>query len=237
MIRNGGDEYLIWWREESKQILRVVTLCRYSTEVRISFANDQPHQPIYHESFRYIRLAQITDDLFDAYRNMYLALELLVSTISSKARQESERNWLKRVIGSSPDYCTERRIVEEIYKVRCDLFHAKKNEMYILPQKSLDDRKRVSDSLNHLSVLVFKMLRKLHNVGRQTGWSLSSINEYYIEQSEKIFIILSDDDTLFDANETIDSPTFKNSVRMTTRYDYDLSEKNWLFWVHGDKHS
>lgn len=126
LIRNGGDEYLIWWREESKQILRVVTLCRYSTEVRISFANDQPPQPIYHESFRYIRLAQITDDLFDAYRNMYLALELLVSTISPKARQESERNWLKRVIGSSPDYCTERRIVEEIYKVRCDLFHAKK---------------------------------------------------------------------------------------------------------------
>lgn len=100
--------------------------------------------------------------------------------------------------------------------------------MYILPQKSLDDRKRVFDSLNHLSVLVFKMLRKLHNVGRQTGWSLSSINEYYIEQSEKIFIILSDDDTLFDANETIDSPTFKNSVRMTTRYDYDLSEKNFV---------
>ncbi|MBD2187269.1 hypothetical protein [Pseudanabaena mucicola] len=228
-IKNGDDEYLVWWRsEESEQILRVVTLCRWSIEVSISFATEQTQKPIYHESFRYIRLAQITDDLFDAYRNMYLALEILVSTISPIARKESEKNWLKRVISSSPDYFTEQRIIEEIYKIRCDLFHAKKNKIYILPQKSLDDRKRVSDGLNHLSTLVFKVLRKSQNVRRKTGGIVSSLNEYYSKQSEKMFIILSDDDTPFNANETIDSPTFKSSVKMITRYDYDLSEQNFV---------
>jgi|688.fasta_scaffold127942_2 hypothetical protein len=243
-IRNGDDEYLIWWREESEQILRVVTLYRYSNSMKVSFglANDQPPpKPIYHESFRYIRLAQITDDLFDAYRNMYLALELLVSTISpirkdiptknGKVKKETETEWLIRVIGSSPDYFTERKTVEEIYKIRCDLFHAKENKMYKLPQKNLDDRKTVSDGLNDLSILVFKLLRKLQNVGRETGWIFPFMSDHIIKLSEKTFIIVSDDDSSIDVRETIDSPTFRNSVKMITKYDYDLSERDFVVFL------
>jgi hypothetical protein len=186
-------------------------------------------------------LAQITDDLFDAYRNMYLALELLVSTISpirkdiptknGKVKKETETEWLIRVIGSSPDYFTERKTVEEIYKIRCDLFHAKENKMYKLPQKNLDDRKTVSDGLNDLSILVFKLLRKLQNVGRETGWIFPFMSDHIIKLSEKTFIIVSDDDSSIDVRETIDSPTFRNSVKMITKYDYDLSERDFVVFL------
>jgi hypothetical protein len=36
----------------------------------------------WHESMRYFRLAQVTDDLFDAYRNLYLALVSLLTKLA-----------------------------------------------------------------------------------------------------------------------------------------------------------
>jgi hypothetical protein len=36
--------------------------------------------PEHHIGFRFFRLAQVTDDLYDAYRNMYLAFEVLLSS-------------------------------------------------------------------------------------------------------------------------------------------------------------
>jgi hypothetical protein len=44
--------------------------------------------PRHHIAFRFFRLAQTSDDLFDAYRNMYLAFEALLSTKHPKPAAE-----------------------------------------------------------------------------------------------------------------------------------------------------
>ena len=43
-----------------------------------------PPEPIWNESFRYYRLSQSSTDLFEAYRNLFLALEALLNPICPK---------------------------------------------------------------------------------------------------------------------------------------------------------
>ena len=50
----------------------------------------------HHIGFRYYRLAQSTEDLYDGFRNMYLAFEVLLSSKYPKARDEQEIEWLER---------------------------------------------------------------------------------------------------------------------------------------------
>src|SRR5664279_4158410 len=78
------------------------------TEVRDAQGNIIPPPPrstFWHESFRYYRLSQTTDDLFDAYRNVYLALESVLSTISPQKVNaatgriaEQEGQWFERAL-------------------------------------------------------------------------------------------------------------------------------------------
>jgi hypothetical protein len=64
----------------------------------------EPNPLVWHESFRYFRLSQITDDLFDAYRNAYLALESVLSSIAPQPTNpagkvtEREGDWFKRAL-------------------------------------------------------------------------------------------------------------------------------------------
>ena len=75
---------------------------------------DPPRATKWHESFRYLRLSQATDDLFDAYRNAYLALESILSTITPQKSKgpgkagESEGQWLKRAL-TKADTMTDLR--------------------------------------------------------------------------------------------------------------------------------
>lgn len=57
-----------------------------------------PAEPIWNESFRYYRLSQSSTDLFEAYRNLFLAFEALLNTICSKNRREGEAVWLRRAL-------------------------------------------------------------------------------------------------------------------------------------------
>lgn len=99
-----------------------------------------PVQP--HPAMRYYRLSQLSDDLFDAFRNAYLTLEYLVSEVSPKGRAESETNWLIRVL-SGPlaaavpnDIKVQvRSFMESVYtRGRLPVFHAKASKEIYLPQ-------------------------------------------------------------------------------------------------------
>jgi len=96
--RNTQDDSLIWWRGPSGQVLRFVSVSNMSVTTGLAKVvvtdkdgnvvppTPQP-QAIYHEGLRYFRLSQTTDDLFEAFRNMYLAFEsLLESPIMAAGR-------------------------------------------------------------------------------------------------------------------------------------------------------
>ena len=92
-IRAIDEDHIIWWVEEGEVVLRVVSLAPMHVDVPpvpISIVDSagaivpRPPTPTirWHESFRYFRLSQTTEDLFDAYRNSYLALESVLSGIA-----------------------------------------------------------------------------------------------------------------------------------------------------------
>ncbi len=208
-IRDAEIQRIVWWRNQnSEQILRIVASLDYESlnhlfGVRISlgtpkdsFGNDiSSRLPTrYNLGMRYARLARLSSDLFDAYRNMYLALEFMVSEIS--CIQESELDWLQRVLCEQVPrdlgYIPARKAdIEEIYKVRCAVFHAKKpyeqndvegarkskrhakkskkDPKEILTPHKASDRDKVRKTLRKLENIVTLLSAYRHNTERNQG--------------------------------------------------------------------
>lgn len=209
-IQNSDKDRIVWWRDKNlKQFLRIVSIQNFpfsfSTvygELQDQFGNAIPRPKAkYHLGLRYARLARTTSDLFDSYRNMYLALEFLTSSISPKAR-ESERAWLKRVLTNSisiyPDFNpVDSNSIDNIYDIRCSLFHAKNEEMKLIPQRR-EDYLKVKENFERLEWLVLGLSAVMLNCNRAK--SFISL-EYFELQSEKILknieVLLSDQDKQF----------------------------------------
>jgi hypothetical protein len=79
-------------------------------------------------------LAQLSEDLFDAYRNAYLCLECIASDQSPKGPSESDVAWLKRVLPVLLPQGVDMDLVDRIYKAGClPLFHARMNQGFYEP--------------------------------------------------------------------------------------------------------
>ena len=250
--RNAADECLIWWREPSAQVLRIVSVVDLSVTVgtptivvtdKNGKVRQQPPVPqiIYHESLRYIRLSQVTDDLFDAFRNMYLAFELLLEHITPKKKNEKEGVWLKRALQAIDCAVPLSRvftpitsnIVLDIYNqiyvdLRCSIFHAK-SKPWLLPQ-NLVDRKKVNEGLKKLTRIVLLIaehwLHARRAIGVLTHAGFDSMTVPILIDSE---VLVSDSDVALDRTETLESPAYKNAIPMTTRHAPDLSEPGLNF--------
>lgn len=131
--------------------------------------------PRWHQSFRYYRLAQVSTDLFDAYRNLYLGFENLLSFICKKGKHEKEIDWLRRSLNLARQYLgniqagtdvVEHIIKQQYIKIRCNLLHGK-NFSSILPHARIDpiDVKTAYDELITIWNCIAKELFKffVHN--------------------------------------------------------------------------
>jgi len=105
----GVDTTAVWWSdEEDRHLVRfsmsLTSTIRFTATVTVLGADGTPAprspEPVvsWQESMRYFRMSELTDDLFDAFRNVYLALESLLSKIEPHGLK---RNPLRD--GSSPD--------------------------------------------------------------------------------------------------------------------------------------
>lgn len=136
------------YSENGKSVLSVYGLCDFPMGVRLKVTQTDasgkvihpgpPPEPVWNESFRYYRLSQCSNDLFDAYRNLFLGLEALLNTICKKQNSEGEGDWLHRALTtvntrvSLTQFApTDKEdpvsyIIRSQYKdVRCKLQHAK----------------------------------------------------------------------------------------------------------------
>jgi hypothetical protein len=115
VIEGFDDNHIVWWPEPSGLVVRTVSIAPVSIDVPpvtaiVTDANGNvvPHSApppvVWHESFRYFRLSQTSDDLFDAYRNAYLALESVLSSIAPQHTSatgnvtEREGAWFRRAL-------------------------------------------------------------------------------------------------------------------------------------------
>ena len=63
---------------------------------------DPPYMPPQHHfAYRYFRYSQAAENVFDGYRNMFLALESLLDYIDAKQPNEPETEWLKRALATA----------------------------------------------------------------------------------------------------------------------------------------
>jgi hypothetical protein len=200
--RDAANEYLAWWKADDEVIVSVVSTATFSfsvgpviLEVRDAASRVVPPTPViplHHLGFRYYRLSQVSDDLFDAFRNMYLTFELLLSAKYPKGR-EREIDWLRASLTAADDLNLPAlatgpspidHIIDVVYNnARLPLFHAKDDLAYFAPVTSSQDRVAVSEALQLLTRIVIRMADVWHQTRRGGG----GVNLELMEEGNKHF--------------------------------------------------
>lgn len=170
LTQKSTEEYLLAWRKEGQQVVRIhstttlsFTVNSPTISVRDRDGNEitkEPSIPVHHLAFRYFRLSQTSDDLYDAFRNMYLSFELLLSSKHPPRFRERERDWLERGIASADQdldlgkfFKTKpqnvvQEIIEQVYtSARLPLFHAKTGRFVLTPHGSVEERHKLLRAL------------------------------------------------------------------------------------------
>lgn len=173
---DAHNDYIVWFvDDEGQRRLREVgthTLkSRARARAKINGEYPEPTIPEWHESFRFYRLSMITEDLFDAYRNQFLAVEHVLSDIRPPEPDEGENEWMLRAFEEAhnrydlsnyaPDECNP---VESIHgfqyeHIRCGMFHSKSGSRRLQPRNQ-QDYQTVRDALTDLTKIYSKIARE-----------------------------------------------------------------------------
>lgn len=185
-------EYAVWQRESGETRLRYVTTSRLALQMQLtavisdaSGVERTQETPVrrWHPSHAYFRHSQIADNLHDAYRYLFLALEALLSELYPWRKGMSESVWLTAALmhvtsgygldlskylarpGGNP--C--RRFLKEQYAARrCALFHAKLTEAPIRPGDQ-NSRIELAGATKRLGQLYVDLARRATGAGFAGG--------------------------------------------------------------------
>jgi hypothetical protein len=167
---------------------------------------DPPYvPPEHHAAYRYFRYSQAASNVFDAYRNMFLALESALDHVASKQHGEGETSWLARalrtaiqqhradltpfvkVTGKDP---VDSFIDAHYAAVRCAIFHAKNSGGGALRPGTLEDRDLVLQQLLMVQKLVEGLLKNLFGVRLPSGGIFHSGFGHMLEQLAPVIHLL-----------------------------------------------
>ncbi|HEY4079666.1 MAG TPA: hypothetical protein VGM81_03145 [Burkholderiaceae bacterium] len=229
-VKNTKDEYIAWWRNGTKNTLSFTSTTTFSARVGtpqlvVRDANgDIIPSPVvtpqHHLAFRFFRQAQVSDDLYDSFRSMYLAFESLLSSRHPKGN-EQEIQWLHRALNASlvdlqlQAICPAGTVdcvpylLARIYKnARLPLFHAKGGRTYFAPGGNEADRVIVQSGLSVLAEIVIRMAAAWHSTRRRGGWvNLKLFTAGFRDQAVGCQVVFSDEPT--------DAENLKNEERTT----------------------
>ncbi len=189
-VQNFEREHMIWYEEDGRSILRAMTVSGLGLSAKVAVdithadgTMEEPDRyPVlpWHECFRYYRLSQVSDDPFDAFRNLWLSLELAFSLKSAMKPGEREVDWLKRVgqefketlpptawpsAGADP---VQDMVKDHYVDTRCRLFHAKGGKLRLNPHVAAD-RRTVIDRFSTLQPFVREVLSDVAGAPRGGG--------------------------------------------------------------------
>jgi hypothetical protein len=161
-LAHHDSPYLVAWTASAGQTIRIVgrslVTSRFRAKGEGSDADGnvliQPAVPPkqWHESLRYYRISEFSTDLYDSFRNLYLAIESLLSEVVEPALRpngnpEGDSGWLHRAlreVGQTVDLrryapaspkAPHNAIHHELYvDLRTSIFHAKKGRATWAPQ-------------------------------------------------------------------------------------------------------
>lgn len=186
-------------------------------------------KPIWRPVLRYYRLSQTRENMFDAYRYMFLALEALLHSQWPiiKRPREQEVEWLVRAIGElnkkidlnpfllAPAADQARAFVRSQYiNLRLPLFHAKKSAD-TLPHEGLSEAD-LMPAYARLTRLVRHAINELLQLRGQSGEFTNYVFQTGIEslmQTKELFAAFSCDDTPLSIDEEPFSPQGKATIK------------------------
>jgi hypothetical protein len=215
-IERPRDKHVTWWEDSRGRIARAVSLIPFKTDappvtvtVSDQSGRERPQpEPVlnWHPSLRYFRLSQITSDLIDAYRNMFLAIEALLSDIRPKQPGEGERAWLiaafqdahSRFDLSAFGQVTKGREGEELHEdfaeeARHQINHAKLQRNILLPHEARVQQ-QLADKLRRLGNLFLKLCESYLGIRRVTGGMFSIVFRRMMDGVEGSLRIVATDD-------------------------------------------
>jgi hypothetical protein len=161
-IDRPGQDYILLFNIDGRMKARIVINndLGIGTEVTVVITDKDGNvkespplpQPNWLPAFRYYRVSQSGRDLYDAYRNLYLAFESLLQEMTPINSSEKEIDWLQRAlndigqkislqdfvpIGKDPIFYITGVYYEHF---RCKTFQAK-NRNYLIPHEWADAEK------------------------------------------------------------------------------------------------
>lgn len=254
-IRGGSDyqcrdvdqEKIIWWREGEEQHIRVISISELPVSMSIAATttnssgesnSQQSPQTEWHESQRYFRLAQTSNSLFNAYRNMFLAFENILSYRTPPREKEREKQWLERALedanseidlsgfASDESEVVDSILQQQYYNTRVKMFHAKQKRTRLVPQDKTDHN-QVHEALENLSRLVLYLIRNSISINRSSGaMTYYGFNQMmsWIEEDSNVQVVLSEDSAPINKDESLESIPWQNRVTIPTKYSQNLSE-------------
>ena len=186
-IRNDSDDCLVWWTDIAGN---VVFRARVIFTMLVGFApvtatvtggagtsalSSPPQTPARHDVFRFVRMSRTSQYLFDSYRNMFLALERLLSDVRPRRLRpdgrpaENEKAWITAALQAADALVPVAQLappgeaapIEWFYNhmygdERSALMHAKPG-LYLLPQSD-SGRAELRDSLGVLWTYIRELM-------------------------------------------------------------------------------
>jgi hypothetical protein len=223
-------EHLLVYGEAGSQVLRVVGVSTLNitippVKVKVTDAGGNPvPQPapisVWHESMRYYRQAELSDDLFDSLRNLWLAFENLLDSFEPQRAGEREKAWLKRALGLVDGAFglaqflppgSSGNLVDAAYayfydEVRTHLFHAKASRRPLLPREQSGTNLLV-DRHRHLTDLYLRLLEHVTGVRRLSGAMMKAGFDLMMQGLESApVVLLTDDDAPGDPDAGVINP-------------------------------
>lgn len=245
-VQDPGREHFVWFDAGEDKCLRVLTTAGFGVAISASAEVRDPDGsiretsdrglPPWHPSFRYFRLSQTTDHLFAAYRNQWLACELLLSDKFPLKNAEREKDWLDRVIpdltGSmdleryveNPEDDPAGNFIREHYvDTRLRLFHSKEGEPRLLPHEA-GDRSHVEEALERLSRFYIDLCNHLLDVTRPAG---AMTHEGFEAMTSTLrsggHVIVSSDPTRLSQDPQLRDKAWEGFPRVPYKHDHELS--------------
>jgi hypothetical protein len=161
---------------------------------------DPPYMaPQHHFAYRYYRYSQAAQNVFDAYRNMFLALESLLDYIEPKQPTNGETHWLTKALATAQarglNLATFAKpgstdpvqdFVDAHYSaVRCAAFHSKSSTGHALRPGSLSDDATALHQLLAVQTLVDELLKSLFSVTLKSGGFMHAGFEHLLSELDQ----------------------------------------------------
>ncbi len=238
-LEHTEEDHWIWWHSEGSWVARHSSVAEMKLsvgDVRITVTDPDgrvvPPQvvvPRHHRAFRFFRTAQLTDDLHDAFRNMYLAFELLLSTRVPKRRNERESRWLDRALQEvSSDLALDSLLgtvgatpgnLSQMLRLgaRLPLFHARDGESFYIPQESPEERKSVGKALTTVTAIVLRMADQWYDARYPRSFvALGWVHDGLANSLASATFLATDDGSPRDVSESdLLHPRFAGAFPMT----------------------